>query len=334
MSKWVVVLPVEGDDRHAGEQFVPEITKLIGPNDVKVFDSKTYINGFRKLLKKPDENIITDLLNHSLTIVCLDFEATHLLVLASSPVTLFTLNLLRKQGIENIFWFYKDFRTAEYWRDVVTGYHYFMAVQRGELMKFCVDCRVFYHYLPMASGYEKLIEDLSGEPEKHIDIAFIGTPSTYRISILESLAAAGKSLVIAGKKWDAYNGPLDKYITQKTSVSDEQSLALYQQAKIGLNVSHSDPKSDSENTYVSKRVYDILLSNTLLITEDVPLAGEALNGVHYYSFGSVEELIHQVDEIMNDYQNQLKKCVGNQKHILSEHTYKQRAKQILELTRK
>jgi spore maturation protein CgeB len=141
-------------------------------------------------------------------------------------------------------------------------------------------------------------------------------------------------LVIAGKEWDTYNGPLDKYITQKTLVSDEQSLALYKQAKVGLNLSHSDPKSDSENTYVSKRVYDILLSNTLLITEDVPLAGEALSGVHYFSFGNGEALIHQVDEILNDYQNQMKKCAGNQKQILSEHTFKQRAMQILELTRK
>ena len=82
MSKWFVVLPPEGAARSVGEQFVPAFINQMGSDRVKVFDCYKYIKGFEKLLREPEDNMVIDLLNHSLIVQCIEYESTHLLVMA------------------------------------------------------------------------------------------------------------------------------------------------------------------------------------------------------------------------------------------------------------
>ncbi|MFC1585635.1 hypothetical protein ACFL5V_08825 [Fibrobacterota bacterium] len=334
MSMWLIVLPPEGAARQVGKQLIPAMKNQAGGDNLKVFDCKKYLNAYRKLLRDPSEDMVADLANQSLIIQCLEFEATHLLVLALSPVTLFTLNLLRKQGLVTIHWFFEDYRVAGYWRDVITGYDYFLGIQRGELMEFCRRSRTFFHFLPAAAGNEHSpLPAVAGGDQKS-DLVFVGIPSPYRISALEALAASGRSLLIAGSQWDEYNGPLKRFIVQGSWVTEDRAFGLYRQAKIGLNLSVFDPGADRNNTHVSPRVFNILLSCLVLLTEEVALLKETLDGFHYHSFHSVQDLVKMTGEVLSRFPDYQKDCADNRSGVLARHTYQMRARQIVELTRK
>src|SRR3954463_15315396 len=110
--KWLMVLPPEGAARQVGEKAWEAMTALLPASQRKLFDTKAYLDGFDRLLKVPSDDMVVDLTNQGLTVQCLDFEATHVLILALSPVTRFTLNLLRRQGVVLLHWFFEDFREA------------------------------------------------------------------------------------------------------------------------------------------------------------------------------------------------------------------------------
>src|SRR6185436_9814201 len=94
-QKWMVVLPPEGAARTVGERAWEALCQRLPSAQRKAFDTKPSLDGFERLLKDPTDQMVVALLNQALVVQCLDFEATHVLVLALSPVTFFTANLLR-----------------------------------------------------------------------------------------------------------------------------------------------------------------------------------------------------------------------------------------------
>lgn len=102
MTKWFLMLPPTGGARQAATHLLNAFKQMSSSVSLHVFDCKKYLSGFNTLLKNPDEAMVVDLLNQSLVVQCLQYEITHLLAPALCPVTLFTLNLLKKQRITTI----------------------------------------------------------------------------------------------------------------------------------------------------------------------------------------------------------------------------------------
>jgi spore maturation protein CgeB len=329
MSKWLMVLPPDGAARavaqNATAAFVSEISEL------KTFDCLHYRNAFRKLLARPDDDLVVDLLNQSLVVQCLDFRATHLLIYALSPVTLFTLNLLRNQKIKTIHWFYEDYRRAVYWKDVAAGYEFFFAIQRGEVERRCRESGCRYAFLPTAAGQSTSASEVSSYvPET--DVAFVGLPSPYRNAMLESLAAAGISLIIAGSGWDRYRGPLQRCVAKGNWTDENESAAILRRARIGLNLSMDDPTPDRSAVHVSPRVFDIMLQKRTVVTEDVPLAGEILDGYNYRTFVAPADAVAVIRDVLANPDRENASAERNRQRVLSRDTYTQRARAILALT--
>jgi len=326
---------LEGAARQVSESIAASFNEKIPPGSFHIFDCKKYLSSFLKLLKTHDETIAVDLLNQSLIVQCLQFSITHLFVSALCPVTLFTLNLLKKLNIITIHWFYEDYKRADYWKEVIPGYSWFFAIQKEPIKRLCKRYNCRFYYLPTATSDSTI--SFSSQAimyKKKADISFIGIPSDYRISFLEFLAQNGISLMIAGKGWDRYHGLLTEYIIENTWVDSLKMMEIIHYSRIALNLSVKNPDEERSSAQVSPRVFDILSSNTILFTEDVPLLYETINHCHFYTFKNKEEALTKILSILKDTSIALlhKKISDNQKIIAANHTWNNRVDTILSLT--
>jgi spore maturation protein CgeB len=328
-SRWLIAVPPEGAARQAGIEAACAFDALIGKDRCKAFDCNKYLSFFLRFMKNPDQVMAVDLLNQALAVQCLDFGATHLLVNALSPVTLFTLNLLKKQGVKTAHWFYEDFRRAHYWKDVLAGYDSFFAIQKGPVQEECAKHHVAYSFLPTAVSSGILQDNPPPLLPRRSDVAFIGLPSSYRISVLEYLVQNCCTLTIAGSGWEGYRGPLEKSITAGTWIEGKQACQVLLSSKIGINLSLTPPAPDRENTHVSPRVFDVLASGCILLTENVPCAAVTMGGLHYYTFDKKEEAFNKIKAILADVEIEKSFCDSNRIKILQKHTYKNRVEEII-----
>jgi len=329
-ARWFIVLSPEGAARSAGEEIIKAFSYSVTPDCIKTFDCAVYLRAFKNMLKAPDETMVVDLLNHALIVQCLEFHATHILVLALSPVTLFTLNLLRDQKIITAHWFYEDFRQAAYWKDVLPGCQYFFAIQKGPIIDECQRRNVRYVFLPTAAS--TLPQDKPvAQSEFKKDAAFIGIPSAYRIRVLEFLAAKGVHFTIAGQGWDRYQGPLIPSIINGGWIDGKQSAAILQSAFIGINLSVNDPQLDRSNTHISPRVFDVLMTGRVLVTEEVPLIHEVLPDCSYHCFSNEAEALSIIQAVCAHAEKEQENIVKNRQAIKAGHLYVNRVQRIVEI---
>jgi len=327
-QRWFISIPPAGAARVVALHAADAIKNRLGIQNIKVFDCLAYQNGFANLLKVNDEDISVDLLNQSLVVSCLDFDATVFLSGALSPVTLFTLRLLKKQNIKTIHWFYESYKRASYWQMVVSGYDHFLAIQKGPIPGFCSRNGSKYHFLPTVCSS---CDDGELSPEREFDAAFIGIPSRYRIEVLETLAASGLRLAIAGSGWRNYDGPLRAMILNDSWTDQSRSAQILKNCKIGLNLSVDDPAGDAD-THISPRVYDVLAAGCILLTENVPLLYDSLQGCRFHTFSSQDEICGIVKGILESYSTEFSYTESNRRIILQSHRYENRIDELLAVT--
>ncbi len=329
-SKWFVIIPPDGAARSVGEEVHRAFTRCIGGESVKAFDCKTYLQAFSGMLKKNDETMVVDLLNHALIVQCLDFKATNLLVLALSPVTLFTLNLLRAQRVTTAHWFYEDFRRALYWKEVLAGYDYFFAIQKGPIEDECIRNGSRYLFLPTAAHPHAIFEQTgTGSRPPGGDVAFVGIPSPYRVRVLEALVSRGISVAVAGVGWNQYQGPLCGSIVKGDWIDAPAAAAIVSDGKIGLNLSVVDPEEDRRNTPISPRVFDILQSGRVLVTESVPLLPVVLPDFSYRTFANQEECCAVIEDVLSHQQRETACLEKNRDLVRTRHRYENRVVEII-----
>lgn len=344
-QKWMIVLPPEGAARQAGESLWRAFCRELPEGRRKLFDSKTYQDGYDRLLKSPEDDMVVDLLNQSLIVQALDFGATHLLVLALSPVTAFASNLLKRRGLVTVHWFYEDFRQAKYWQDVLPTYTHFLAIQRGAVEAACRDAGTAFHYLPTATDigeaqaaaapgpgattYPAGQGGAAPEPWKARTggLAFVGFPSAYRRAVLEALAAAGLPLVVAGSGWEAYRGPLEACLQGSGWAGPDRVRELLGNARAALHLPYEDPSADRDNSHVSPRVFDILASGTVLLCEDAPLIRETVRGCVYREFRGPAEAVEAARRALAEGLPQ-EALDANRAAVLYEHTYARRVRYL------
>jgi|GEM_PF-1068133 len=330
-GKWLMVLPPEGAARQVGEKAWEALCVLLPAANRKLFDSKNYLDAFDRLLKEPADDMVVDLANQSLVVQCLDFRATHVLVLALSPVTRFTVDLLRRQGLVTIHWFYEDFREAKYWKEVLPAYGHFLAIQRGPIEKACGEARVRFGYMPTAPI---LSPRASVKPwrERGEGIAFIGFPSAYRLEVLEALARDGLPLKIAGAGWEKYRGPLEPYMTGRGWFGPDEAFKLLENSRIGLHLPAVDPGADRDNSHISPRVFDILAAGCLLLSEESPLIRESLADCAYLEFRGAAGAVRCAREALTEGVDGTI-LAANRAAVLRDHSYVRRMRAIMESTR-
>lgn len=330
MSRWFIVVPPLGAARQVGLNVIEAFGQNMPQKQFKVFDTAKYLSGFSSILSKPDPDMVADLANQTFAVQCFDFAPTHVLVLALSPITLFTLKLLRRYSITTIHWFYEDFRRALYWKDILDGYDFFLAVQQGPLAAACEAAKTSYHFVPTAIPSVVALKHTA--MLKTYDLCFIGIASAYRARMLEHLVSSGFTVAIAGSNWDRYHGLLQSSIVTGKWIDEEAARNLFASSRIGLNLSFDDFHLDPENAQISPRVFDILASNTVLLTEDVPLLHKTIGDCSIKTFTNADDLVANARLICADYANWEQLIRTNNDKVLQTHTYKHRVEQIIAIT--
>ncbi len=330
---WLFLLPIKGASREAALSLYGEMEKLISPGKITIFDTENYLKAYRSMLKNDDGEISVDIMNQSIVVSALQHDITHLFVPALAPVTLFTLQLLKKNNIHTIHWFIEDFRRAEYWRSVLPGYSTFIAVQKGPVKDACKELNIQYEFIPTAVSVLPLKDSYPlNHKTKNADCAFIGIPSEYRIHFLEELYQKGVSLNIAGEGWNRYNGILKTSIVKGDWVNLEESTTIMQQCSTAINLSFASPHLDASSNQISPRVFDVLGAGVPLITEDIPLLYESVKGYTYKTFKNIDEAIKVIKEILNTDIESLKPDLDKNRERVQKHdSWAARAKQIINL---
>jgi hypothetical protein len=329
-GRWFLVIPPEGAARTVAQHAADAFLERLGPSDVKIFDTATYRKAFTGMLTVKDKNMVVDLISQSLAVSCLDFGATHCLVGALAPVTLFILLLLRKYSIKTIHWFYEDYHKARYWKTVLDGYDCFFTIQHGEIEALCREKGVAFRYLPTAGACASLPFE---NKERIYDAAFIGIPSRYRIAVLEHLAENGMHLCIAGSGWDQYHGILEPSIAKKNWVGEEETFQLLLQSRTGINLSLEDP-AGRDDIHISPRVYDICAAGCRLVTEDVPLFTEAFPDAESLFFSNPEEALDRISRRTATSTDNADSMINNRNNVLKHHRYVNRVETILQTVSK
>jgi hypothetical protein len=330
-KKWMVVIPPEGAGaaRQVGEKAWETLCAMLPPSDRKLFDTKPYLDAFDRMLKNPADDMVVDLMNQALVVQCLDFRATHVLVVALSPVTRFTVDLLRRDGIVPLHWFIEDFREAKYWKDVLPAYGHFLAIQRGPLEAACAEAGVRYAYMPTAAIL-KPRPSVKAWKERPEGIAFIGFPSKYRVDVLEALAREGLPLKVAGLGWEKYRGPLESHLTGRGWFGPEEAFKLLENARIGLHLPSEDPSPDRENCHVSPRVFDILAAGCLLLTEEAPMIRETLRDCALREFRGPADAVRTARTALHEGISDAT-LAANRSVVLRDHSFTRRMTDILSI---
>jgi len=336
-QSWFIVIPPMGAAREVGLRCNAAFEQVLGKSQCKSFDCKTNAAFFFNALKNPEESLVVNLVNHAFAIQCLTYKPSHCLVCALSPITLFTLNLLKSYSVKTCHWFFEDYKRATYWKDVLPGYDYFFAIQKGPVESACAAIGHKYFFLPTAAATEGPSDQepllfQNQPPLKLHDIAFVGVPTDYRINILEHCHANGISMVIAGLGWEAYHGVLENCIAIPKWTDGKQVDSILKSAKIGINLSMVPPENDLDNTHISPRVFDVLAAGLALVTENVPLLKPTLPGITYRTFSNGNEAVDAVKRALTEYDATAAIRLRNKECIESAHTYFARAEKIIALT--
>ncbi|MFW5960808.1 MAG: glycosyltransferase family protein, partial [Chitinivibrionales bacterium] len=283
---------------------------------------------YTSLLKKPEPDRVADLTNQSLVLHCIDNQTRYILVTSLCPVTMFTLELLRKAGIKRIHWFYEDYTRAGYWKQVVQGYDLFAGIQRGYLEKTILETGCRYIYLPVA-GDRDAPEWNPDKAEK--DISFVGLPTRYRIEFLEECRKAGLSIAIGGLGWDRYQGILRDSVVHGKWLDRSGYLKITSMGKTGLNLSFKNPSETRDDTHLTPRIYDILSMGMPLFTENVPLLRETLPDFHYETFTCSSVCIQKIRDFINQniHSRISERLRTNREGILQNEVWKNRIETII-----
>jgi hypothetical protein len=327
-ARWFMTIPPVGAARMVALQLAAAFKDVAPLRAPKLFDFGASGEALKRMLNPTGLSLLPDFQNHMLIVQCLDYHATHLLVPALCPVPLHTLRLLRHYGVRTLHWFIEDYRQAIYWKDVVAGYEWFFAMQDSPLREYCQSQGTKFECIATA-GLEPEIEPELKAEQRPADVAFVGIPTPYRIEVLEYLASRGIRLAVGGHGWNRYVGPLRSSVRAGSWIEGPQLSALLYSARIGLNLSQTDPEENREATQISPRVFDIALHGLPLITEAVPLLRATAPGIAAVQFSSKEDAAVKIGDMLERYDGELVRAEQNRQTAVARHRYRNRVEQML-----
>ena len=324
-GKWVVTIPPIGAARETALGAARAFEQM--GVECFCFDYGSSNRLFTQLMPGADETTRMDVINQSLVVQALDHGSTAALITALTPVTLFSLNLMRRYGVRTIHWFFEDYRRADYWREVIRGYDLFCAIQRGEVQQACAAQGIPFALLPQAAPPAP-----SPPPpweERSVDVAFVGVPSSYRATVLEALHREGLALVIAGDGWGAYHGPLDACIVHRGWCPPAVAAQVYARARTGINLSFSQPSPARTDEQISPRVFELAQQGVAVVTEEAGLLSECIGEMRVATFGCAAEAPLAVRALLDSPRQTCAMVRHNLLQATRNHTYESRMRTLL-----
>ena len=206
------------------------------------------------------------------------------------------------------------------------------------------NARIFYDYMlehPLLTFEQGLLALLPAEDVED-KMFFVRTMDAlqpaarmvighYRLAVISTILEAGFTLHVYGDGWENYRGAGRERLVIHPQVTVEESLEELSKAKIGLNIMswHKDG--------MTERIANIMLSGAVCLTEETAYLREHMKDgeeIVCFQLDKLSELPSQIAWLL-DHPEERERIAGNAyQKALAEHTWKCRARQLIDLAEK
>jgi spore maturation protein CgeB len=330
--KILVVIPKQGGARALGENIVYALNRM--DHTALTFDCGQYSDNLGKMVRG-DETLLIDLFNQSLVVKALQEKADVVLVMALSPITPFTVQVLKNGGIKTVHYFCEDLKASEQWKPVIGAYDLFLVIQKDPWLKeLKSDNNANTQYLPHGAPLECQASDVAG---KEFDVTFMGAPYNNRIKFFERLCHYEIDFRIWGGGWDKFNLPpplKDRIVEGSKWMNHEEIYSIYRRSKIVINLhaTLTGQEIDETGDFINPRTFTIPLCHALQLTDRrKALADFYEEDREIVCFGSVGELADKIEFYLDHWEKAEAIIQAAHEKTLSYHMLSHRLAEMLEM---
>lgn len=152
---------------------------------------------------------------------------------------------------------------------------------------------------------------------------------TYRHRIIEAIADAGIQLHVFGETWKKYNGKGKANLILHSQVTVEESLQIWSQSKIGLNI------MTGHKAGMTERIANIMLCGACCLSDETVYLKNNFDDdreIVLYRGDALEKLPEKIQYLLEHDAEREAVALAGQKKALSEHTWRKRAEELLNLS--
>ena len=279
-------------------------------------------------------NLFMNLMGEIVAARASEFQPDLILALAQAPLTPQAIERLKVLKVPVAFWFVEDFRTLPYWKEVAGSYDFFFTIQQGEIFdQLQSQGAKSPYYLPQGC-FPDVHRPLELSPDERqtygADLSFMGAAYYNRKQTFPQLLE--HDFKIWGTDWDLQSPVGQKVQNENRRVSSEESVKIYNGAKIHLNL-HSSTYHEgvnSEGDFVNPRTFEIAACGGFqLVDERSELNDLFRPGEEIITFNSVADLKEKISwYLAHDKERKVIAQKGRER-VLAEHTLEVRMTEML-----
>jgi len=298
-----------------------------------LLDFSTFLPQFLELGLSPDPariQVFMDSVRKRLLDEIIGCQPEMILGMAQSPLNNpGLLAAFRRAGIKLCYWFVEDGQLFPYWKNIAASFDHFFTIQKEPFLTELklVGCRNPY-YLPAA--FDDLAAPNPSTKEPAIAVSFVGAPYPNRVRLLEKL---GPALQIFGEGWDQHQNPSVRIGNRR--ISESECREIYGRSLVNINLHSSiHPEGFGTGDFVNPRTFEIAGLGAFQLTDTrqlLPLHFD--QACEIPAFGQWEAMRAAIEYFSTHEADRMAFAVNARKRVLQEHTYRHRAREILNLVR-
>ncbi len=336
----LVVNPIYGGSLPTA-RYCAEALKNLG-HQVATAECDKFADGFfslKDITRNPENtnalsSLFMNLMGETVAARAAEFQPDLILALAQAPLTPQAIERLKTLKVPVAFWFVEDFRTLPYWKEIAASYDYFFTIQQGEIFdQLQSQGAKSVYYLPQGC-FPDAHRPLKLSPEEKktygADLSFMGAAYYNRKQTFPQLLE--HDFKIWGTDWDLQSDVGQRVQNENCRVSSEESVQIYNGAKIHLNL-HSSTYHEgvnSEGDFVNPRTFEIAACGGFqLVDERSELSDLLRAGEEVATFKSVADLKEKISYYLAHAEERQLIAQKGRERVLAEHTLEHRMTELL-----
>ena len=335
----LVVLPMYGGSLPIGRYCARALTDL--GHTVRVFEAPALYPAFTGLEKldlspsrrAPLEADFLQVVAKAIWAQAEEFEPQFVFALAQAPMSRNLLQRLNRADIRTAMWFVEDYRLFTYWQSFAPLYDMFAVIQKEPfLSELAAIGQPHAIYLPLAAlpEFHKPLELTPAEQREYgSEIAFLGAGYPNRRLAFRPLA--GRDFKIWGSDWEGEKLLEDNIQRGGRRISEEESVKIYNAAKLNLNLHSSISTKDlvSHGDFVNPRTFELAAMGAFQLVDHRSLMDDLFKPDELATFNTPDEFYQKINYFLANPEERQAYASRARKRILADHTYQQRMMTLL-----
>ncbi len=151
---------------------------------------------------------------------------------------------------------------------------------------------------------------------------------SYRHRVIETILGAGIQIHVFGESWKAYQGNGCENLVIHPKVMADESLQIWSQAKVGLNI------MNGHKAGMTERVANIMLSGACCLSDETSYLKEHFcdgEDIVLFRADRPDEMLEKIFYLLKSDEKREQIALEGQKKALQEHTWRKRAEELLDI---